>query len=155
MGTRSLTHIKDEGLDSKTLVTFYRQFDGHPIGMGQDLKDFLKGMKICNGISGDQNAGEWANGSGCLAAQLIKHMKDGIGNIYIQLPDATDCGEEYVYTIYFEDSGIDPENKYGEEWKKLKMKSLCVIYLRCVDAYGDGNVIYDGPINEWEIKDNA
>ena len=138
MGTRSLTHIKDEGLDSKTLVTFYRQIDWHPIGMGQDLKDFLKGMKICNGISGDQNAGEWANGSGCLAAQLIKHMKDGIGSIYIQLPDATDCGEAYVYTIYF----VEADNG-------------CKIYLRCVDAYGDENVIYDGPINEWEIKDDA
>jgi hypothetical protein len=138
MGTRSLTHIKDEGLDSKTLVTFYRQLDGYPTGMGQDLKDFLKGIQICNGYSEDQEAGKWANGSGCLAAQLIKHMKDGIGSIYIQFPDAIDCGEEYVYTIYFVEADND-----------------CKIYLRCADVCGDETVIFDGPINEWEIKDDA
>lgn len=74
MSTRSLTHIEEEG---KILVTFYRQFDG---------------------ISGNDE-GKIANGMGCLAAQVIKHFKDGVGGVYIYPAGSTDCGEEFVYTI--------------------------------------------------------
>jgi hypothetical protein len=95
MGTRSLTHIKDEG---ETLVTIYRQMDGYPSGHGQDLANFLKGIRLINGI-GMNDSGGTANGMGCLAAQLIAHFKDGVGNIYIDVPGRKADWEDYEYII--------------------------------------------------------
>lgn len=94
MGTRSLTHIKD-GED--TLVTIYRQYDGYPDGMGIELADILKGKTIVNGFSSDDQPA--FNGMGCLAAQVIKELKDGIGNVYIAVPNANNRWEDYVYEI--------------------------------------------------------
>lgn len=94
MGTRSLTHIKsDDG--TKTLLTIYKQYDGYPEGLGQDLANLIGGMNIVNGYS----EGDSANGMSCLAAQVVKALKDGIGNVYIYPANAKDCGEEYTYVI--------------------------------------------------------
>ena len=38
MGTRTLVHIKD---GKKTIATIYRQYDGYPSGMGEDIKRIL------------------------------------------------------------------------------------------------------------------
>lgn len=100
MGTRSLTHIKDE--DNKTLVTVYRQYDGYPKGHGLDLANFLVDITIVNGISLGENR-KTANGMGCLAAQLIAELKKGAGGVYINTPDAKDCWEEYTYKVKFDD----------------------------------------------------
>lgn len=54
-------------------------------------------MKITDGIG--SNPVHTANGMGCFAAQLIKHLKEEVGNVYIMPPDAKDCWEEYTYTI--------------------------------------------------------
>ena len=43
MGTRSLTHFKENG---DTLATIYRQYDGYMSGHGVDLSHFLKSKKI-------------------------------------------------------------------------------------------------------------
>ena len=77
----------------------YRQYDGYPSGHGMQLAEFLQGFNVVNGIK-HGTPKRSANGMGCLAAQLISHFKDGIGNIYIHHPDDKDCGEEYTYTIY-------------------------------------------------------
>ena len=42
MGTRSITHIRD---NDTTLVTLYRQYDGYPSGMGVDLAEQLVGLR--------------------------------------------------------------------------------------------------------------
>jgi len=97
MGTRSLTHIKDD--NDNTLVTIYRQYDVYPTGMGQDLKDILAPKRLGNGVGGGATLENFANGMGCAAAAVIAALKDDVGNVYIQTPDATDCWEEYVYTI--------------------------------------------------------
>lgn len=89
MGTRSTTAIKDE--NGKTLVTLYRQFDGYPTGHGQELANFLSARTIVDVFYG----------MGCLAAQLIGHLKgDQIGNVYV-----TNEGDsqEYNYTVYLKD----------------------------------------------------
>lgn len=101
MGTRCLVHIKSEGLNSPTLVTLYRQYDGYPNGIGRDIQEILgdgKG-KILNGF-GSQDTPEFFNGMGCLAAWVIKELKERIGNVYIYPPDSEGCGEEYTYIIY-------------------------------------------------------
>jgi hypothetical protein len=46
---------------------------------------------------------------GCLSAQLIAHLKDGVGNLYVYPPNSKDCWEEFTYYIYNE--------KLGEEVK--------------------------------------
>lgn len=97
MGTLSLVHIKDD--NDNTLVTIYRQHDGYPSGMGQDLKDILAPKRLGNGIGGGATLENFANGMGCAAAAVIAALKNDVGNVYIQTPDVTDCGEEYVYTI--------------------------------------------------------
>lgn len=95
MSTRSLTIVKDE--DGRNLVTMYRHCDGYPEGHGQDLKDFMTGFRIVNGISSRDTGPKVANGMGCFAAQLIHHFKDGIGQIYLQ-PSPKEY-EEYLYVI--------------------------------------------------------
>lgn len=109
MGTRSLTHVYDD--DGKTiLLTMYRQMDGYPSGLGQELVDFLFGKRSKNGTYknpmvvvngfGSGTPKKAANGMGCLAALLVSRLKgDQIGSVYIYPPGSTDCGEEYVYSI--------------------------------------------------------
>lgn len=98
MGTRSTTTITSNGTP---ILSFYRQYDGYPSGHGHALATILKSTKITNGYGGDQHAPEWANGAGCLAAQLLAKLKDesGIGGIYCQSIDA--ALQEYNYLIAF------------------------------------------------------
>lgn len=100
MGTRCLTIVEDE--QGKELVTLYRQFDGYPEGHGAELKSFLKGFNIVNGIT-DREAVKTANGAGCLAAQIVTHFKGQpdhrLGGIYIYPAGTRDVGEEYIYRV--------------------------------------------------------
>ena len=100
MGTRSLTHIKDD--NGKTLATVYRQYDGYPTGMGMDIREALSDgqVKIVNGYSMGDEAPKTFNGMGCLGAFLIGELKEKkIGNVYLYPADSEDVGEEYVYTL--------------------------------------------------------
>ena len=112
MGTRSLTRVipRQEGLSfseghehvDKSVVNIYRQYDGYPEGMGVDLAEFLSEFTIVNGLGADSYKPRIANGYGCLAAQLVEFLKDGPGNVYLELldGDAGDHWEEYIYTLY-------------------------------------------------------
>lgn len=95
MGTRSLTRINDS--DSR-IINMYRQYDGYLSGHGKELYDFLAGMEVINGISG-QKMGAAANGAGCLAAQMVAKFKTEIGGIYMYPVEATDCGQDYEYVV--------------------------------------------------------
>jgi hypothetical protein len=97
MGTRCLTEVLEQNGD--VIITLYRQFDGYPTGHGKELKDFLEGFHICNGIGIEQDKGKWANGMSCLAAQLVSYFKEGIGGFYLYKPGTRDVWEEYIYTI--------------------------------------------------------
>ena len=135
MGTRSLTYIKESyetcvadeennnevHKTTKNILCMYRQYDGYPSGHGMELAEFLQDFSIVNGYS-ITDPKPSANGMGCLAAQLISHFKDGIGNIYIHHSDNKDCGEEYTYTIY---------NKKGK------------VHMRIYDIW-DKKIIFDG-----------
>jgi len=105
MGTRSLTHVIETWKNDKTgkqkkqcLMTMYRQYDGYPSGMGDDLAQFLKQGKVVNGISSTEKQLVF-NGAGCLAAQLVAHFKDGPGGFYLYRPMSKDCGEDYTYEV--------------------------------------------------------
>lgn len=100
MGTRSLTHIKENG---KTLLTIYRQYDGYPDGHGLELAKFLVNITVVNGFNGDMKMGTHANGMGCLAAQLIGKLKNRLGNIYIDFAGTKSDWVDYVYNIKFDE----------------------------------------------------
>jgi hypothetical protein len=105
MGTRSLVHIKE---GKKTIATIYRQYDGYPTGMGDDIKEILNdGMvNILNGFGLNHQVPKQFNGMGCLAAYLIGELKNKkIGNVYIYPTNSKDVGEAFTYTIS-EDLGI-------------------------------------------------
>ena len=100
MGTRAITVVY---CDSIPLVNLYRQYDCYPHrGHGQELADFLKGLQLTNGLSLGDNTG-WANGMGCLAAQLVAHFKQEAGQFYLYPTDDVDCGQDYEYHVYAND----------------------------------------------------
>ena len=101
MGMRARINIID---GNKCLVSIYCQFDGYPAGLGQDIANFAKKLEIVNGYNGDGKG--QANGMGCFAAQLIKHLKKGIGNVYIRDTSDESQGEEYSYDLSERDSKI-------------------------------------------------
>ena len=96
MGTRCLTYVYE---GNSPLICLYRQFDGYPSGHGAELANFLKGIKLGNGIADNPKMGKFANGMGCLAAQLVAHFKKSVGGFYIHL--VTDSGGvDYEYHVY-------------------------------------------------------
>ena len=114
MGTRSLTVFKSAWDDGKEIAVMYRQFDGYLNGHGKELAEFLKDIVIVNGITiGDER--KLANGMGCLAAQVIAHFKNDVGNIYIHSAGTRHCGEEYIYEISAKNGA--PHIKVIDTWK--------------------------------------
>lgn len=101
MGTRSLTFVYEDG--GKPILNMYRQYDGYLSGHGRELASFLTSFDgITNGIPLGRR-GKYANGMGCLAAQMIAHFKEDVGGIYIYSVESTDCWQDYEYHVY-EDS---------------------------------------------------
>ena len=113
----------------------YRQFDGYPEGHGKELYEFLEGYTILNGIPAalDTENGKYANGFGCLAAQLVAHFKNKctVGGFYL-----TNEGDsqEYNYKIF-------PI--------KTNPQKIGIIII----SGFNGKTIYDGSIDELMIKD--
>jgi hypothetical protein len=99
VGTRSLTFVYDD--DNKPIINMYRQYDGYFSGHGAELAKFLQPFQIIKGIGGGQNKlGKFANGMGCLAAQLVAHFKNDVGGFYLYPVSAKDCGQDYEYHVY-------------------------------------------------------
>ena len=129
MGTRSLTRVipRQEGLSfseghdhvEKSVINMYRQYDGYPEGHGVDLAEFLDDFNVVNGLGADTYPKKTANGYGCLAAQLVQHLKDGPGNVYLEALNGEpgDSWEEYIYTIYPKESEPTFISIY-DVWKK-------------------------------------
>ena len=127
MGTRSLTFVYD---GEKPIVNMYRQFDGYPSGHGVELSEFLTQMQVGNGISGSPELFSFANGMGCLAAQMIVWFKKTPGGFYIYPVEMNqDCWQDYEYHVY--------DNK--------------VIVQNCNTVYDSGHkqVIFDGAWEEF------
>lgn len=114
MGTRSLTYFYQ---NSKPFCAFYRQMDGYPEGHGVALGEILAPITLVNGYQMNMTAGEYANGPGCLAAQVIQRLKEehGIGGIYMITPnpeDHKDSWQEYEYHVHVNTIGEGFEAKY-------------------------------------------
>jgi len=105
MGTKSLTTFLDEW-DNEEIVVMYRQYDGYPEVHGRDLFDYLSGKKIVNGIPRNEKVSQLANGMSCLAAQVVSHFKKEVGNFYLHKSGTRDIGEQYVYTVYYDNNEL-------------------------------------------------
>ena len=111
MGTRSNTVVYDdevyEGVvydelnrygQAVEILNLYRQHDGYVEGHGAELVAFLEPITIVNGITtGMTNI---ANGSGCLAAQMVAHFKKKVGDFYIMHPLGEEMQNDFTYKIY-------------------------------------------------------
>lgn len=105
MGTRSTTHIYDGIISNEThLVSAYKQYDGYLSGYGKDLLEFLLSKSLVNGYNSTQENNQYANGMGCLSAQLIQHFKTGIGGYYITNKADT---QEYDYHVYILENEVN------------------------------------------------
>ena len=135
MGTRSVTTI--EGEDGP-LMKIYKQYDGYVEGgLGEELVQFLRGRRVVNGYSMKDEEERAFNGEGCLAASIVAHLKEGIGNVYIQ-PIDDDYEGSYNYFIRVEYNGTG-----------LRRKMNGKIHIR-MEGY-DG-VIYDGPVDDFSLS---
>lgn len=139
MGTRSMTYVIDD-YDNKTpIISLYRQFDGYPAGMGQDLYNFLANRQVVNGFG--EKSVLTSNGIDDLAAQLVCYLKNDkyatTGNVYLfptrKLPikkqtfeeyrdkhlitRAKDAGCEYVYIIRYNENNLEIQvhNLYADD----------------------------------------
>ncbi len=126
MGTRSVTKIHVGDKNSDVLVAIYQQLDGYFEGVGEKLQNFLDGYAIVNGI-GINTPKKSANGMGCLAAQLVKYLKDRIGGTYITTKDDV---EDYVYDIYLRNGKLCLSGEGGGKTKKFKIKSTVDEYYK-------------------------
>jgi hypothetical protein len=99
MGTRALTFVYE---GDTPIINLYRQYDGYPSGHGLELAQFLEGFKVGNGLGAEAPA-RYANGMGCLAAQLVAHFKDGAGQFYLHSPEQKNCGQDFEYHVYTKD----------------------------------------------------
>ena len=98
MGTRSLTYVYD---GETPIMCMYRQFDGYLSGHGQELANFLNELTVGNGISGKPELFNFANGMGCLAAQMIVWFKKTPGGFYIHPIELDqDAWQDYEYHVY-------------------------------------------------------
>ena len=134
MGTRSLTYIKDEFHTDENVICMYRQYDGYPEGHGLDLATFLNNFKVVNGLSMGMPK-KVANGMSCLAAQIVAELKEAPGNIYLYPPNSSDCGEEFVYEIYTDNT--------------LTAVGVDNIIIRCIDVWNDNKVVFEGSPQEF------
>jgi hypothetical protein len=97
MATQAIVRFYDR--NNKCIANIYHHFDGYPRGVGSDLYDFLKDIKIINGIQSHQNVMlEFASGIECLVAQYIAKLKDGVGGVYVVDEDWKTCGF-YLYKV--------------------------------------------------------
>lgn len=101
MGTRALTFVHDE--TGEKIINLYRQYDGYPEGHGQELAEFLTTGTLVNGLRMGQT-GRFFNGAGCLAAQLVCNFKQEAGQFYLYPVTALDCGQDFEYHIYVDDT---------------------------------------------------
>ena len=95
----------------KIHTQIYHHYDSYPEHLGIGIAKFLGDIRVVNGL-GDHKGKVLANGTGCLAAQVLTHLKLGRhyglekgnkiqeGNVYLDWPGTERCDIEYTYYIW-------------------------------------------------------
>jgi len=99
MATRGLIYITNE--KNEKIIEIYNHGDSYPSGLGKILKDFLKDGKLVNGISLDETNKKVFNGIEDFAAQLVCHLKNGIGGVYLYAPSHNYRNKKKYWEMYF------------------------------------------------------
>lgn len=152
MGTRSNVRFRDDG--GRILTCVYRQYDGYPSGMGNDLLNILNGgdVEITNGFGGDQAAPAVFNGMGCMAAYVIGALKQArIGNVYMYPSDHEpgSCGEEYLYEFYL----AVPNRETPRKVLHLKVVGIGFAWEPEYAYSAPDVVLYNGPFSEFTMEE--
>lgn len=101
MSTRCITHIHEAHTGKEQIIcSFYRHSDGYKAGHGKDLKEWLEGKRLVNGIGGDFVEGRDFNRAGTMAVQLMAHIQR-ISGAEVIPTGSSGYGEEYTYNVYF------------------------------------------------------
>jgi hypothetical protein len=134
MGKSSTTSFCEIYEDKEHYVgAMYRQYDGYISGHGADLKKFLKGKKIVNGVGFGADMSKCFNGMGCLGASVIAHFKKEIGSFYLTNPNDI---QSYNYKIY---AYVPKKFEQPEGTINIKVTNY------------DDKIFYDGPIDDMPI----
>lgn len=108
MSTSGVVTIHDEYGD-EPICAIMSQADGYPSGFGEDLRQIVSQYTIGNGISYNDPK-PYANGMECLAAFVVKALKDRAGGIYMV---KVGHAYEYNYHIRFEARPDAGNKQYG------------------------------------------
>lgn len=110
MGTRSTTKVYAHG---EPVVNMYGQYDGYPMGVGQQIKDFVSGKRVVNGYTAGDTIHNAFNGASCMAAALVSYFKTKIGGHYLYPMDAG--REEWNYELWIGDGVVHIEVLHGDD----------------------------------------
>tara|TARA_R100000458_G_C8278539_1_gene254969 strand:- start:13400 stop:13975 length:576 start_codon:yes stop_codon:yes gene_type:complete len=146
MGTRCLTRFIDER-SGEDICVLYRQYDGYVEGHGRELVQFLAERRVVNGYTSADRERGWFNGMSCLAASVISHFKEKIGDFYLYPPNTEGLCEEYTYTIYIPVSEMENGDTFS--WVDDEGERGAKIYLRIQD-YG-GDVLHDACVDQLSV----
>ncbi len=156
MGTRSVIHVRETEYGAE-FVSIYRHMDGYPRVGGRDLKEFLTGYRIVNGVplslSGCVACGvhrQWhekrdhefvqpkvANGPGDLASQLVTAYKRQ-HDVYL-VPFNVEQWPSYHYFVWLDGDWLEYDHT----------KNPAKIMLKCVRRHDD-KVLYSGPVDGFD-----
>ena len=124
MATRATISIakREEGVSfsekpDNFIVSIYHHFDGYPEYLGVTLANYLEDKKIVNGLSGDRDAPVF-NGLGCMAASIIKELKEEAGNVYIEDPEHPSGWLSYEYVVW--------GDRYKDIWISIFDEDECI-----------------------------
>ena len=150
MATRAIIKLarREEGVTfsehtDKIHTQIYHHYDGYPEYLGVTLANYLSDISVVNGLSGTFGVEEKnnidkpeANGLGCLAAQLVCHLKlvnagcdqNGklnipAGNVYLDTLGTKRGDLDYIYYVWA------TENK--ETWISIFERSSDDEYSLC------------------------
>lgn len=94
---RAVVILKQEGED---LCRLTRLKHGEPHALGFQLGQLLS-KPILRNVSAASTTAQAADGFGCLAAQVVHHLKCGVGDVYLSRPRR--IGDvDFVYEIDWE-----------------------------------------------------
>ena len=100
MSTRAQVNIMNEN-HITPVASLYIHGDGYPEGIGVEIADICKGIKIVDGISPGKN--DVANGMGCLAARIISILKlDDMGIVMPGRVYLKNIEDDYDVTFKYE-----------------------------------------------------
>ena len=131
MATRGIVRFakREEGVSfnehpKKVHTQIYHHYDSYPDHLGVGIAKYLSDIRVVNGL-GSRKGAVLANGTGCLAAQVLTYLKLGRhyelektnidrdkneiqpGNVYLDAPDEKRGDIEYCYYIWSDyDKGI-------------------------------------------------